>query len=359
MTFGWAQFVAAFLGCGVLSLVLTPKVMRLATRFNILDVPGEHKSHVSPVPYLGGLAIVCSFVLIVGGLAIIDNRGTSRNEVLLVLGTGMLLAIMGLIDDLRRVPVLPRLAAEILAGVALVALDVGASFTGIRWLDVSVTIVWTVGIINAVNMTDNMDALSSGLVVVASLTFFAIAVGNDQYLVATLAASLAGCALGFLRHNYHPARIYMGDAGSYFLGFLVAYIGLKVQFRESDQANTFIVPVVVCAVLIFDATLVTVSRIYHGVSPFKGGRDHTSHRLVKIGLPIRVAVGTIHAFAASCGVIAYVVTRVPVGPGWVLIGWLGAVLLLVGSALALVPVYETSTHQLFRFERQGATSEET
>jgi len=169
--------------------------------------------------------------------------------------------------------------------------------------------------------------------------------------VAGLAAGLAGCALGFLRHNYHPARIYMGDAGAYFLGFFLAYLGLKIQFLTSPQNNTFIVPVVVCSVAIFDTTLVTLTRLYHRISPFTGGRDHTSHRLVKVGLPVRVAVGLIHVAGASVGVIAFVIARVDDASGWILAGMTAVVMIGFGLLLAMVPVYDTSTHALYQVRR--------
>jgi len=353
MTLGWPHYLGAFVGASILSLVLTPVVLRFALRKGVLDLPGAHKSHSDPVPYLGGLAIVGSFVAVIGSVAALTNQGGSRGELIAILGVGVVLASMGLLDDLRSVPVVPRLIVEIFAGLAVVALEAGVSFTRIGWFDTAITVLWVVGLINAVNMTDNMDGLSSGLVVLSSLSFFAIAAANGQYLVATLSAALAGCALGFLRLNIHPARIYMGDAGAYFLGFLTAYLGLKIQFRESNESTTFAVPVIVCIVLIFDATMVTLTRLFHRLSPFKGGRDHTSHRLVKVGLPIKVAVGAIHVVAASAGVIAFVVSRVPSGPGWVLSTWVLLLLVVAGSLLSFVPVYESSTHALYKLERQS------
>ena len=348
---GWVQYLAIFAGSSLLSLFLTPLAIRVALSRQIFDAPGGHKSHSSPVPYLGGVAIVTAFAVSVVGASLLDSSTSGDAELLQVVGIGLGLALMGLLDDLKGLPTLLRLLVEVAAGWLVHALDLGVSFTGSSVLDLAVTVLWVVGLINAFNMMDNMDGLSSGLAAVAAASFFAIAAANGQFLVAGLAAALAGCALGFLRHNYHPARIYMGDAGAYFLGFLLAYLGLKIQFLTSPQNNTFVVPVVVCSVAIFDTTLVTLTRLYHHISPFTGGRDHTSHRLVRVGLPVRVAVGLIHLAGVSVGVIAFVIARIDDASGWILVGLTGALMCGFGALLSLVPVYDSSTHALYRVER--------
>lgn len=348
---GWLQYAAVFIGSSVLSLFLTPLAIKFAVRREVFDRPGGHKSHTSPVPYLGGVAIVVAFSASVLVASFLDSSNAGDTELVQVIAIGLALAVMGLIDDLRGLPTLLRLVVEVAAGVVIHVLDLGVSFTGSSLLDGVVTVMWVVGLVNAFNMMDNMDGLSSGLAVVASASFFAIAAANGQFLVAGLAAGLAGCALGFFRHNYHPARIYMGDAGAYFLGFFLAYLGLKIQFLTSPQNNTFIVPIVVCSVAIFDTSLVTLTRVYHRISPFTGGRDHTSHRLVKVGLPVRVAVGLIHIAGASVGVIAFVVARVDDTSGWILVGLTAALMSGFGTLLAMVPVYETSTHALYQMRR--------
>ena len=171
------------------------------------------------------------------------------------------------------------------------------------------TVVWVVGITNAFNLLDNMDGLSSGVAAIAAGSIFVIAASNGQFLVAALSIGLAGCALGFLRHNFHPATIYMGDAGALFLGFLLAYLGLKLRF-DTPADVTFLVPIVVMGVPIFDTTLVTVTRLRARRQPVPRGRDHTSHRLVRIGLPVPAAVALIYAVGVCLGLVALVVSRV-------------------------------------------------
>ena len=353
MSGGWWQYLGVFLGSLFLSLYLTPLAIRLALRSRVLDRPGDHKTHSTPVPYLGGVAIVVSFAVVVAGASALDSSNEGTSELLKVLAIGTGLAFMGVVYDLRSLPAILGLAVELGVGWLIFALDLGVQFTGWSLSDAVVTIVWVVGLVNAFNMSDNMDGLSAGLATIASGTFFAVAASNGQFLVAALSAALAGCAIGFLRSNVFPARIYMGDAGAYFLGFMVAYLGLKLQFLSSPSDNTFLVPILVVSVVVFDTTLVVCTRLLHRISPFQAGRDHTSHRLVKVGLPVPVAVGLIHTAALAVGVIAFVVARIDDTSGWILTLFVAAVMLALGVLLAMVPVYGTSRHSLYRIGRSS------
>jgi len=330
MTGAWWQYAAVFGGSAVLSLLLTPLAIKFATRHQVMDAPGAHKSHSSPVPYLGGVAIVTAFALAIVIPAVASSATFGGAELLIVLAIALALAAIGLIDDLRGLPPLLRLLAEIGAGIAVVSLGVGVTFTGVVWLNAIITVIWVVGITNAFNLLDNMDGLSAGLAAIASVGIFAVAAANGQYLVGGLAIALAGCAIGFLRHNFHPARIYMGDAGALFFGFLIAYLGVKLQLPQPEGA-TFLVPILICSVAVLDTTLVTITRLRHRISPFQGGRDHLSHRLVKVGLPVPVAVAVIYGAGVSVGVVA-----------WVLAALVIALLGGAGVLLSRVPVYENS-----------------
>jgi UDP-GlcNAc:undecaprenyl-phosphate GlcNAc-1-phosphate transferase len=208
----------------------------------------------------------------------------------------------------------------------------GVSVTGIESLDLTLTILWFVGITNAFNLLDNMDGLAAGLSTIISLTIFAIAVDTSQFLVAATAIGLAGCTTGFLRHNFHPARVYMGDGGALFIGFLVAYLGIKLR-PEGDRAVSALIPFVACSVAVFDTTLVTISRLARGESPFLGGQDHLSHRLVKLGLPVPVAVGTIYFGAIGIGVLTYAINGTDARTGALLIGLILFTLFVAGGLL--------------------------
>jgi len=338
----WWEYVAVFAASLFLSWVLTPFALRLAVRRGLFDQPADHKSHVSPVPYLGGLAIVAGLSIAVLLAAAVRPPAFGLDELAWALAIALGLAVVGLIDDLRSLPPLVRVAGEIGAGFGVWAIGAGAEFTGNSTLNCIVTVVWVVGITNAVNLLDNMDGLSAGVSAIAAGSFGVIAAVNGQFLVAGLGFALAGCALGFLRHNFHPARIFMGDSGSLYLGFVLAYLGLKLRFDAPDDV-TFLVPIVVLAIPILDTTLVTITRLARHQSPFIGGRDHLSHRLVRVGLPVRVVVGTIYVVQASLGVMALVISRVDRTSAYLLAGLVLVLLVMIGVLVARVPIQDETT----------------
>jgi UDP-GlcNAc:undecaprenyl-phosphate GlcNAc-1-phosphate transferase len=351
VTGAWWQYALIFIGAISLSLVCTPLAIAIALRRGVLDNPGDHKSHSSPVPYLGGLAVVVSFsVSMLIPVMAISESSVSR-EFVVVIGVALALALLGLFDDLRGLSSTLRLACEIAAGIVLWNLEIGVQFVGVSWADAIITVFWVVGITNAFNLLDNMDGLSAGIAAIASFSFFAIAAANGQYLVAGLSLALGGCAVGFLRHNFHPARVYMGDSGALFFGFLISFIGLKLQFNISSEVAV-LVPIVVCSVAVLDTSLVTIARLRHGLSPFQGGRDHTSHRLVKIGLPVPVAVTVLYVAAASVGVIAFVIARSDETAAWVLGGLVAVLLFGLGALAYNVPVYANSKQRFFTVVEQ-------
>ncbi len=338
MTGAWWEYLAVFMATAGLCVVLTPWAMKWAVHWNLLDHPGGHKSHDTAVPYLGGVAIVTTFALTVIIISLLWSPQSIHNELLVVLAAAVFLALVGLVDDLRHVSPAWRIVAEIAAALVVWSSGTGVIVTTSEALNMGLTVLWIVGITNAFNLLDNMDGLAAGIAAISGLTIFAIATTNGQFLVGVLAVGLAGCAVGFLRHNFHPARIYMGDGGSLFLGFLVAYLGVKLRF-EGGRLVSALVPVLVCSIAIFDTTLVTISRLATGRSPFQGGQDHVSHRLVRLGLPVPVAVGTIYFGAISIGILTYVVSSVDPASAWVLAGMIVGTLIVGGGFLLTITVY--------------------
>jgi UDP-GlcNAc:undecaprenyl-phosphate GlcNAc-1-phosphate transferase len=335
-------YLVAFLAPLALAWLLTPLALRLAIRLNVLDAPGERKAQETAVPYLGGVAIVIAFSVTVLAAAAVRGAGGEVQTLGLLLGTGVLLALLGLVDDLRGVSVPLRLFAECGAGAVVVVTGSGATITPYPALNAVATVAWVVLIINAINLLDNMDGLSAGVAAISSLAFFALAVGAGQFLVAALSIALAGCAVGFLRYNFHPARIYMGDAGSLFLGFLLAVVATRLDLAGTPPVVAFFVPLLVLGVALFDTTLVVVERLKHGRSPFQGGRDHTSHRLVFVGLPVPVSVGLIYATALALAWLALLLAQLPTEPGLMLVGFVLTVGLALLFLLRAVPVYDNS-----------------
>lgn len=346
----WWEYVAIGVASAALTLFLTPVAMSIANHFGVLDRPGGHKSHKTPTPYLGGLAILGGFAISLVAPVSRSQPGQVTSELVVALGLAMVLAVIGFIDDARTLPFIVRLIAEIGAGVVLWNSEVRVDLSGPEWTNVVITVIWFVGITNAFNLLDNMDGLSSGLAAIAATSFFAIGAANGQHMVAALAIAVAGCAVGFLRYNFFPAKIYMGDGGALFFGFMVAYLGLKIQ-PTAPNSVSYLVPIIVGSVAVLDTSLVTFNRLRHGLSPFVGGRDHVSHRLVRVGLPVPVAVSVIYAAGMSVGVIGYVVSRSDVQSAVVLSGLVFALLISSGILLSLVPVYETSRTSLYKVSK--------
>lgn len=340
---GWA-YLAIFSATLLLVWVLTPLVIRIARSSGFLDHPNQIKQQASPMPYLGGVALLVTFSAAVLTAALIRPPTEGLGELALILGLGLGLSLMGLADDLKGLNHWLRLAGE--TGVALILFAAGLQVLLFEQtlVDAALTVLWIVGITNAFNLLDNMDGLSAGVAAISAFFFFLIAVLNGQFLVAGLSIAVVGCALGFLRHNFHPAKIYMGDAGSLYLGFLLAVIGLKLRFDGPKQI-TFMVPILVLGMAIFDTALVVLTRLLNRRSPWSGGRDHTSHRLVFVGLPVRVAVSLIFAGQIALGWLAVLMSRIDVVSGFILMGFVLAAGCFFGLLLGSVPVHERSTRR--------------
>ena len=338
MTGGWIQYLAVFLSSATFCLFLVPLAIRLSWRIGSLDHPGGHKRQSSPVPYLGGVAIVLAFSVATMVASLIRPPNAGHRELNVILAIALILAAVGLLDDLKDLSPWVRVLVEISCGIVVWNLGVGVSLTGLNLVDYVLTIFWVVGITNAFNLLDNMDGLAAGVASIACASYFAIAVTGDQGFVATLAAGAIGCAVGFLRSNRYPARIYMGDGGALFLGFLVAYLGLKLKVA-GDGYQTFLVPLLVCLIAILDTTVVVVSRLRSGKSPFQGGLDHTSHRLVHVGLPVPIAVGVIHLAALIAGALAFICTRVDAVSVWIVGGLAGVSALGATVFFLAIPIY--------------------
>lgn len=331
-----------FAAAGVLSWLLVPVAIKVATRGDVVDRPGGYKTQDSPVPYLGGVAIVTSFALVVLAAAAVRPPVSGFEELAVILGLAVALAAVGLIDDLRGLGPFLRLGLQVAAAVGLLATDVGVRLVDSGGpIDALITVLWVAGITNAFNLLDNMDGLSAGIATISSAAFFVIAAFNGQFLVAALSAALAGCALGFLRHNFHPARVYMGDAGSLFLGFVLAVLGLKLRFDAPRQITAF-VPIVVLALPILDTATVTIARIRHGRNPLSGGRDHLSHRLVFVGLSVPRAVRSLYLVAGALGWLGLIVSRLDVVSAYLVLGLVLVALASMGVVLGRVPVYSNS-----------------
>lgn len=293
-------FISIVLVSGLIAFIVTPLMRRLAQSTNFVDNPSARKVHLAPMPMLGGVAI---YAALVG--AVIVSGARAYTELLAVLGGATVLTLFGLWDDRRGIHPLAKIAGQLIAGGLLVWAGIQVKLFDAQALNIALTLFWVVGICNAINFQDNMDGLAAGLAMVASGFFLLLAGLEGLTLVATLAAALLGASIGFLYYNFNPASLFMGDAGSLLIGFMLAVLGIKLQFAGRPLAATWMIPILILGVPIFDTTLVVISRLRRGKHIYQGGTDHTSHRLVSIlGMTPARSVMTLYIVAGVLGLLA-------------------------------------------------------
>ena len=300
------SYMAIFAAALLLTVVGTPLARRVALQIGLVDQPAARKLHRVPVPLLGGIAI---WLAIIAALILFTDR-FNLPQLGAILAGATLVTLTGLADDRRPLSPYLKLVAQALATVPLLLAGVRIeSATPWPAVNLVLTVLWVVGLTNAFNLLDNMDGLAAGVAAIASAFFLVLAASSGQYLVASLAAALAGACLGFLRFNFlAPARIFMGDAGSLLLGFLLATLAIKLRF-DHDPAVTLLVPLLVLGVPLFDTTLVTLSRLSRRQNPLTAaGKDHLSHRLTLLGLSNREAVMIVSLVSGVLGLAALFVS---------------------------------------------------
>src|ERR1700746_2424803 len=307
------------------SLGLTAPVRQFALRMGLVDKPGPRKVHLKPIPLLGGIAIYLGFAAAI----LLTQHGVMQQQTIAIFTGATLLAIVGFLDDGG----LLHHQVKLFIGMPVAALLLLAS--GIRAqlfsqfipgsvgiiLDACLTVVWVVGITASFSILDHMDGLCAGITAVAAAFFTLSAYMNGQTAVQTLAAATLGAALGFLRWNFNPAKIFMGDCGAMFLGFLMATLGLKIRPDGAPFPAGWLVPILILGVPIFDTTMVSISRARRGLLPFTSpGKDHAAHRLSNIGLGHRGAVPGLFCLPFLFGRAALMVPRVASQMAYMLAG---------------------------------------
>jgi UDP-GlcNAc:undecaprenyl-phosphate/decaprenyl-phosphate GlcNAc-1-phosphate transferase len=334
----------AFFIALVASLTLTVPVRALALRVGMVDLPGPRKVHLQPIPMLGGLAMYGAVVLAI----LFAFQGPARAQVVGILTGATLVAAVGIMDDrgllhhqIKLFVGMPSAAVILLlCGIhaQVFSILVGGRTGDI--LDAALTIVWVVGITASFSILDHMDGLCAGVAAMASIFFAMIAYLNGQTLVTVLAAAVLGAATGFLRWNFKPAKIFMGDGGAMFLGFLMATLGLKLRVENASHLSGWLAPLLILGVTIFDTTLVTISRSRRGFLPFATpGKDHAAHRLANLGLGQRGAVLMLYVLGAFGGAAAVVIGYLPTR-GALFVGLAALALVFVGVTFLERAPYE-------------------
>jgi len=306
-----------FAGALVFAVGATPVARWLAPHVGVIDHPNARKVHVRPMPRLGGAAIFLAFIL---ALVVFENRYNFQQLAGILIGATFV-SFLGIWDDRWGLRPILKLVGQILGALILVMSGVHTELFPWPALDVSLTVFWVVGITNAFNLLDNMDGLSGGVGAVAAVFFTLLAAMSrpPQVLVAALSAALFGVCLGFLAYNFNPATIFMGDAGAMFIGYMLAAVGIKLRFPSNITFVTWMIPVLVLGVPIFDTTLVFISRLRRGLNPLTTpGKDHSSHRLVAMGFTQREAVLILYLIGGTLGVLAMFITQADVVESYVI-----------------------------------------
>jgi UDP-GlcNAc:undecaprenyl-phosphate GlcNAc-1-phosphate transferase len=339
-----ATGLLAFFISLIASLMLVMPVRALALRVGMVDLPGPRKVHLTPIPLLGGLAIYAAVVI----AALLASSGPARWQIAGILIGATLVAGVGILDDrgvlhhqVKLFVGMPLAAAILLvSGIRAQVFSVLLGGRSGDWLDAALTVVWVVGITASFSILDHMDGLCAGIAATASVFFALLAYLNGQTLVTVLAAAVLGAATGFLRWNFKPAKIFMGDGGAMFLGFLMATLGLKLRLEQANQLSAWLAPVLILGVTIFDTTLVTISRSRRGLLPFATpGKDHAAHRLSNLGLGHRGAVLALYLLGTMGGGAAVLVSYLS-GRGAVVVGTITFAIIFTGVAFLERAPYE-------------------
>ena len=317
------------------AVLMTLFVRGFARKFDFVAKPKSDRWHNRPTAMLGGAAIFLTTLLMYAAFV------PKTTESLVILAGGTVLFLVGLVDDILNIKPYQKLVGQLFGATIVVGYGMKLPLTGFELLDIWITVFWLIGITNAINLLDNMDGLAAGIAAIGALSMAIGFAANGQFAEVMVVAVFIGALIGFLIFNFNPASIFMGDCGSMFVGFLLAGSVLLGQTggRSRGVFSILAVPVLILFVPIFDTTFVTVLRKMWGRKASQGGRDHTSHRLVALGLSERSAVLMIYGFAVCAGVLSLVVGQIETSQSLALIIFFTIVLAIIGVYLSKVKVY--------------------
>ena len=340
MTITAGQFAILGVAAFALTGLLTWPIRALAIRLGAMDEPNlARKAQAEPVPYLGGVAIALGVSIVTfTAMFFADNDSVIIERGITAILPALFLGAIGLIDDLRSLSAWPRLVIQSVVGTVIAIILVQTGTLGIAFnndlINTVVTILWIVGICNAINFFDNIDGAASGTVAAAALGVFFIAFDRDQELLSALTIVTAGATIGFVLWNKSPAKIYMGDAGALFLGVIISVATIRVNPGITPSWKSLAIPIILLGIPLLDTCVAVFSRVARGISPLTGGLDHLSHRLVRAGLSRPVAVISLWSASGVCTLLALAVYKYPDEWGTQIIGGFG-ILWVTGLVLFL------------------------
>jgi UDP-GlcNAc:undecaprenyl-phosphate/decaprenyl-phosphate GlcNAc-1-phosphate transferase len=342
------QHLVAVVTSLVLALVLTPVVRALAKRWKVVARPKTDRWHKAPTAMLGGVAVFIPVIVTYTFLAPPAPHGW------VVIGASAFLFFVGLVDDLVHAKPYQKLIGQVMGAAFVIYYGLSTTWTGSALVNMVITIFWLIGITNAINLLDNMDGLAAGIAAIASVFLAFSFVANGQMAEALMLAVFAAALLGFLAYNFNPASIFMGDCGSMFIGFFLSSTALLSIAGTAGRSRSLLpvltVPILILFIPIFDTTFVTVLRKLSGRAASQGGRDHTSHRLVALGMSERRAVWMLYGFATLSGLLAMLVRELKLDVSLAAILGFTVILTLLGVYLAGIKVYD---------EEEASTARET
>jgi len=329
-----SYFILIFCCALIFSLALTPVAEKIGIKYKIINAPSSKRINRKAIPLLGGASIYISFFVAL----LIFGREFKLHQLVGIVAGASLVSFFGLYDDWRELSPAFKFLGQVIPVAVLVSTGVMVEIFNSYILNVLITFLWVVGITNAINLLDNMDGIAGGVGAIASLFFFVLSALNGQYLVGALSAAMIGACLGFLRYNLNPARIFMGDTGSLFIGFLLSVTGIKIRFPELSYVYTWMIPVVILAFPITDTTLVTFSRLRRGVNPFTTpGTDHSTHRFCLLGLSHKKVALLVYCISGIFGLLGVTIFYFPGTVGYSIFS--GVLLAIISMIIYLERLY--------------------
>ena len=337
------KYLIPFFSSFILSVFITPFIIKLSHRYGLVAVPKENRWHKKPTALLGGVGIYLSFII--PALIFVPlNKLTIGIFFCITAIFGL-----GLYDDLREVKPYTKFVFQVVVTIIVILFGLKIKIIPHVYIAIPLTVFWIVGITNALNILDNMDGLSCGITLVSSICIFIYAMQNNLYLVMLFSSVLSGTTLGFLIFNFNPAKIFMGDCGSLFLGFLLSTITILGTWQEATNLLfVLIVPLFILVIPIFDTTLVTFYRKKHGQLVSQGGKDHSSHRLVFLGLSEKRAVFILMGISLFFGILIVCLSSLDFFTILILFSVLFVCLLFFGIFLGGIRVYADETRKSLR-----------
>ncbi len=309
------QYLAILFTSFLISLILTPILRVLSHKYDIIiDTINERKIHKGKIPRSGGIAIaIATLIAVVYGFAA-HKSDYILNHLLGVIIGGLLALAIGVYDDIKCISAEKKLLLEIIAAIALVVSGIRIEAVNIPFwqiihfslpISIIVTVLWVIIIMNAINLVDGLDGLAAGIALIASIVIFSIVMLNGNGLAAVITIALIGGCLGFLRYNYSPASIFMGDGGSMFLGFILSAVSIQASYKGTNTASVLI-PIMILGIPLLDTISAFVRRVIKHNNPFKADKDHIHHRLMNIGLTTRGCVMVLYILCGTLGAIALI-----------------------------------------------------